>query len=66
MVHAPFAADTGATSCVRKVDPADIRLALAKRLDDFLAASRHAMAIGIIYPIGHAALDHGRAANAAE
>ena len=51
MAHALIGADTDAVPHVRKIDVAEIKLALAKGLDDFLAVPSHAIFLGIIYPI---------------
>jgi uncharacterized membrane protein len=51
MAHALIGADIGAVPRVQKIDVADIKLALAKGLDDFLAVPSHAIFLGIIYPI---------------
>lgn len=51
MAHVLIGAEIGAAPRVRKIDVADIKLALAKGLDDFLAAPSHAIFLAIIYPI---------------
>jgi uncharacterized membrane protein len=51
MAHALMGADIGAVPRVQKIDAADIRRALAKGLDDFLAVPSHAIFLAIIYPI---------------
>src|SRR5580704_4579836 len=51
MAHVLTGADIGAPPRVRKIDLADIKAALAKGLDDFLARPSYAIFLGIIYPI---------------
>jgi len=51
MAHVLMGADIGAAPRVRKIDVADVKLALAKGIDDFLAVPSHAIFLAIIYPI---------------
>jgi uncharacterized membrane protein len=51
MAHVLTGAEIGAVPRVQKIDVADIKLALAKGLGDFLAVPSHAIFLAIIYPI---------------
>jgi uncharacterized membrane protein len=51
MAHALTDAGFGASPRVRKIDTADLKAALAKGLDDFLAMPTHAIFLSLIYPV---------------